>query len=49
MFRVYAQHYHGYGESMIDYDYKNERMGIGIAMNDFYDARPIAQLPKETS
>ncbi len=35
IFRVYAQYYNGYGESMVDYDYKNERFGIGIAMNDY--------------
>ena len=35
VFRVYAQYYKGYGESLIDYDYENERFGIGIAMNDF--------------
>ncbi len=35
VFRIYAQYYKGYGESLIDYDYENERFGIGIAMNDF--------------
>ena len=35
IFRVYAQYYNGYGESMIDYDYDNQRFGIGIAMNDY--------------
>ncbi len=35
VFRVYAQYYKGFGESMLDYDYDMERFGIGIAMNDF--------------
>jgi phospholipase A1 len=35
VFRVYALYYNGYGESMIDYDYKNERFAIGIALNDY--------------
>ena len=33
--RVYALYYHGYGESLLDYDEKMERFGIGIALNDF--------------
>lgn len=35
VFRIYTQYYKGYGESLIDYDYENERFGIGIAMNDY--------------
>lgn len=35
VFRVYALYYNGYGESLIDYNYKNERFAIGIALNDF--------------
>lgn len=33
--RVYAQWWYGYGESLIDYDQKVNRFGIGIAVNDW--------------
>ncbi len=35
VFRIYAQYYNGFGESMLDYDYDIERIGIGFTMNDF--------------
>ncbi len=35
VFRIYAQYYKGFGESLLDYDFEIERIGIGIAMNDF--------------
>jgi phospholipase A1 len=33
--RFFTKYYKGYGESMIDYDHEVERIGIGIAINDF--------------
>lgn len=35
VFRIYAQYYNGYGETLLDYAYDMERFGIGIALNDY--------------
>jgi len=35
LLRVYAAYFNGYGESLLDYDHRVERFGIGIALNDY--------------
>jgi phospholipase A1 len=38
-FRIYTHYYRGYGESLIDYNHKVERIGIGFSINDYIQAR----------
>jgi phospholipase A1 len=35
--RAYAQYWNGYGESLLDYDARIERFGIGFALNDWLE------------
>ncbi|TFH85575.1 phospholipase [Billgrantia azerbaijanica] len=41
--RGHVQYYHGYGESLIDYDHRNQRLSLGFSLNPLFSGSGSAQ------
>ncbi len=39
--RLYLIYFDGYGESLLDYDHRSKRIGIGIGLNDYLETRNL--------